>query len=290
MLTCLGSSCYPVYSVLGSYGVMQQNQLKKFRAWFSGYVAGFYGDDEYINDNVKLKEDHTRRTCEEILYLAKELGLSENQTRMAEVIALFHDIGRFEQFLRYRTYVDGRSVNHCLLGLEVLRQTKVLENVDKAERQLIEKAIEYHGLKELPPDLNGDCLLFSRLIRDADKIDVLYVVTDYYRRYAENQQDFKLELELPEVQGYSKKVIEQLLLGRQIDYNDLRTMTDMRLCQFGWVYDVNFVPTLKRIKQRRFLQILIDFLPKDVDIERVKEKILDYVDFRIGQETTYKEK
>lgn len=269
---------------------MEQEQLEKFRDWFDDYVAGFYGDDEFINANLKLKEEHTWRTCEQMLHLAKALGLSGNRTRIAEVIALFHDIGRFEQFVRYRTYVDGRSVNHCLLGLEVLRQTKVLEDVDETERQLIEKAIEYHGVKELPADLDGDCLLFSKLIRDADKIDVLYVVTDYYRQYAGNPEDFKLELELPEVPECSKQVIDELLLGRQIDYNDLRTMTDMRLCQLGWVYDVNFVPTLKRIKQRRLLEILIDFLPETEDIKRAKEKILEYVDFRIGQETSEQEK
>jgi len=27
---------------------MEQEQLKKFRAWFDGYVAGFYGDDENV--------------------------------------------------------------------------------------------------------------------------------------------------------------------------------------------------------------------------------------------------
>jgi hypothetical protein len=263
---------------------MQQNRLKKFRAWFADYVAGFYGDDEYINANLKLKEDHTRRTCEEMLHLSEALALSGNQKRIADVIALFHDIGRFEQFVKYRTYVDGRSVDHCLLGLEVLRRTKVLEDVDETERQLIEKAIEYHGLRELPPDLDGDCLLFSKLIRDADKIDVLYVVTNYYRQYQEDPGLFKLELELPELPHYSKKVIGELLLGRQIDYNDLQTMTDMRLCQLGWVYDVNFVPTLKRIKHRRFLEILIDFLPETEDIKKVAEKILEYVDGRISRE------
>ena len=290
MLTCLNPSCYPVCFVFGSDGVMQQNQLKKFRSWFDDYVAGFYGDDEYINANIKLKEDHTRRICEEMLHLAKELGFSGNRTRIAEVIALFHDIGRFEQFVRNRTYVDGRSVNHCLLGLEVLRQKKVLEDIDETERQWIEKAIEYHGLKELPPGLNGDCLLFSKLIRDADKIDALYVMTDCYRQYADNPRDYKLEIEVPDEPGYSNEVLDGLMAGRRIDYSELRTMTDMKLCLLGWIYDVNFVPALKRIKQRRLLEILIDFLPKDVDIERVKEKIFGYVDFRIAQETSEQEK
>ena len=87
---------------------MEQEQLKKFRAWFDGYTAGFYGDDEHVNANLKLKEQHSRRTCKQMLYLAKELSLADNQRRLAEVIALLHDIGRFEQFVKYGTYNDTR--------------------------------------------------------------------------------------------------------------------------------------------------------------------------------------
>ena len=269
---------------------MEQEQLKKFRAWFDDYVAGFYGDDEFINANLKLKQEHTRRTCDQMLYLANELGLPGNQKRIAEVIALFHDIGRFEQFVLYLTYYDPQSVNHCLLGLDVLKKAKVLEAVVAEERQLIEKAIEYHGLKELPRDLDGDCLLFAKLIRDADKIDSLYVMTDCYRQYAENPQEYKLEIELPDEPGYSDEVVQGLLRGRRIDYSELWTLNDMKLCLLGWVYDVNFAPTLKRIKQLRLLEMLVDFLPKTVDIERVRQRIFEYVDFRINQETTNKEK
>jgi len=43
---------------------------------------------------LELKEKHCRRTCEEMLYLAGELGLEENKKRLSETIALFHDIGR----------------------------------------------------------------------------------------------------------------------------------------------------------------------------------------------------
>jgi len=263
---------------------MEQEQLQKFRAWFDDYVAGFYGDDEFVNANLKLKEEHSKRTCEEMLYLAEKLGLSDEQRRIAEVIALFHDIGRFEQFVRYRTYNDPRSVDHCLLGVKVLRQTNALDGLDKAEREIVEKAIEYHGQKELPADLDGECLLFSRLIRDADKIDVYYVVTDYYRQYRDDPDGFKLEVELPDEPGYSAEVVEDILSGRRTDYRILRTWNDMKLCQLGWVYDVNFTPTLKRIRQRKFLEIILEFLPQSRDIEKVKEKIFGYVDSRINQE------
>ncbi len=261
---------------------MEQRQLAKFRAWFDDYVAGFYGDDEYVDANIELKDKHSRRVCEEILYLAEELGLETNQKRLSEAIAILHDVGRFEQFIKYRTYNDPRSVNHCLLGLEVLRRMKVLDGVEEKEKEIIERAIEYHGAKELPSGLDGDCLLFSKLIRDADKVDIFYVVTEYYRQYRDSPETFKLEVELPNEPGYSAEVAEGLLRGQRINYNSLRTWNDMRLLQLGWVYDVNFTATLKRIKKRRFLEDVFDFLPKDETVAKVRKKIFEYVDSKIG--------
>lgn len=263
---------------------MEQKQLENFRAWFDDYVADFYGDDDFVNDHLKLKQEHTLRVCKETRYLADELKLTENERRIAEVIALFHDIGRFKQFVKYRTYSDVQSVNHCMLALEVLTETKVLEPVQAKERELIEKAIEYHGLKKLPSDLDGECLLFSKLIRDADKLDVFYVATEYYKHYKKKQQRYSLGLEVSDKPGYSQGHVQAVLHGGQINYSQLRTLNDMKLMQLGWVYDVNFTATLKRIKQRRFLEMLTDFLPETEDIERVKEKIFGYVDLRIEKE------
>jgi hypothetical protein len=263
---------------------MEQAQLDKLEKWFDDYVAGFYGEDAYVNANLKLKEDHSRRTCGEMRYLAEKLSLSDNQKRVAELIALFHDIGRFSQFIKYKTYYDDRSEDHCLLGLKVFRETGVLDRIEKEEKQLIEKAIEYHGQKHLPGDLGWECLLFSQLIRDADKLDVLYVVTESYKQYKKNPEEFNLELEFPDMPRYSKEIVEDIFRGRLIDYSRLRTLNDMRLLQLGWVYDVNFAATLKRIKQRKFLEQLIDFLPRTKDIEKLKAKIFEYVDCRIKQQ------
>jgi len=264
---------------------MEQDRLEKLRAWFDDYVAGFYGDNDFVNANVKLKEQHSKRTCKEMLELAEKLGLSDNQKRIAEVTALFHDIGRFEQFARYGTYNDPRSVDHCLLGVRILSETNTLNGLEDNERELIEKAIEYHGLKELPADLDGECLLFSKMIRDADKIDALYVVTDYYRQYENDPNGFNLEVELPNEPWYSEQVVDEVLHGRRVDYRLLQTWNDMKLCQLAWVYDVNFTPTLQRIRQSKFLETILEFLPRSRDIEKVKQKIFQYVDSRIERQT-----
>ncbi len=262
---------------------MEQEQLTKLKAWFDDYVAGFYGSDKLVNANLKLKEEHSRRVCKEMSYLTGELRLPGNQRRIADAIAILHDVGRFEQFAKHRTYSDFKSLNHCLLGVEVIGREKILDEADKREKELIEKAIEYHGLIELPAGLDGDSALFSKLIRDADKLDIFYVVIKYSKQYRDNPKQFTLGLEFPDRDGYSAEVIEAILSGRRIEYKKLKTLNDMMLCQLGWVYDVNFTATLKRIKQQRFMEEIFDFLPKAEDIDKVREKIFTYVDSRIEQ-------
>lgn len=262
---------------------MEQEQLNKLKVWFDDYVAGFYGSDKLVNANLKMKEEHSRRVCKEMSYLTSKLGLSSNQKRIADAIAILHDIGRFEQFAKHRTYSDFKSLNHCLLGVEVIHREKLLEQANKREKELIEKAIEYHGLIELPAGLDEETSLFSKLIRDADKLDIFYVVMEYSKQYRDNPEKFTLELEFPDKQGYSTEVIESILSGRRIEYKKLQSLNDMMLCQLGWVYDVNFPATLKQIKQRRFLEEIFDFLPKAEDIDKAKKKIFKYVDSRIAK-------
>ncbi len=260
---------------------MQQEQLDRFKHWFDEYVNRFLGDDEYVNANLQLKQAHTLGTCQESIFLAKELALDDNQTRIAELIALFHDIGRFPQFAHYRTYNDPRSVDHCALGVEVLQQEGVLDTLSSEERQWVETAVEYHGRKTVPADLTGQTLLQAKLIRDADKLDIFRVVLDHYRRYREDPKGCMLEIELPDVPEHSPEVMEAVLNEQLIDYGKLRTLTDMKLCQLGWVHDLNFAASLKRLQERGFLQDLFGFLPENEDMQRVRRKITEYVDTRL---------
>ncbi len=259
---------------------MNKEQLNGFKTWFDKFVAGFYGNDEYINANIKLKEEHSGRVCSEMLYLADQLHLEGNQRLLAETIALFHDVGRFPQFAKYRTYSDPKSINHCLLGLEVLQKENVLAQLADDERQIIETAIRYHGEKELPNNLAGDTLLLSKMIRDADKLDIFNVVIKAYIQKRDDPDSFKLEIEMPDEPRITPEVLDAILTGGRIDYKWLRTWNDMKLCILGWVYDINFIPALRRLKERRQLETIFGFLPDTPDIRKAREKIVEYVDSR----------
>ena len=47
-------------------------------------------------------------------------GLTRPGGTVAEAIALFHDVGRFPQYARYKTFRDSISTNHAALGASVL--------------------------------------------------------------------------------------------------------------------------------------------------------------------------
>ena len=262
---------------------MNREQLIKYKAWFDKFTAGFYGDDEFVNANIKVKEDHSRRVCGEMFYLAGELRLNENQRLLAETIGLLHDVGRFPQFIKYRTYNDPRSVNHCLLALDVLKKENLLVQLPADERQIIETAIELHGKKKLPGNLAGEALLFSKMIRDADKLDIYHVVTKAYIQHRDDPDNFKLEIEFPDEPECTPVVLDAVFSGRVIDYKELRTWNDMKLCILGWVYDINFPAALKRMKQRRSLETIFEFLPDNEDTQKVRDKIFAYVDSRLKQ-------
>jgi len=261
---------------------MKRQQLEDYKKWFTNYVRGFYGEDAFINTNIQLKECHTHRVCNEMRKLSTALQMTADDAALAETIALFHDVGRFPQFQQYRTYKDQISVNHCLLALEVLAEHQVLDVLGADERAIIEKAIEFHGAKDMPP-MNERAAHFTKMIRDADKIDIFELLVENYRILAEEPEKFTWELEYPDTPECSPEIIEAILNRQLIDYRKLKTVNDAKLLQLGWVFDVNFDHSLRQIHDRGYLQAIIDLLPKTEPVERAAACIMDYVTKKIDQ-------
>lgn len=264
---------------------MEPYQLDNFKRWFDAYTDRFCAGDEQVGRRLREKHEHTYRTCEEILLLADAIGLDENQKRVAEVVALFHDVGRFPQFARYRTYNDARSVDHSRLSVEVLREEGVLDVLQREERQWVETAIEQHGRKVIRPDLKGQALLFTKLIRDADKLDIFRILLDRHRQYEADPEGVPIEPGLSMASDYSPQVLDAVVNRQTVAYDDMRTISDMRLLQIGWVYDMNFPASLARLRQRGFLEDLFAYLTQTQEVLDLRDTIREYLDARAPVES-----
>jgi hypothetical protein len=262
---------------------MESYSLDNFRHWFDTYTSGFLGADEGVNAPLRMKQEHTYRTCREILVLAGQLALNEHQKQIAEIVALFHDVGRFPQFAEYQTFNDAQSIDHSHLAVEILRREGVLNVLQREDRQCVEAAVEHHSRMALPAHLDGQALLFAKLIRDADKLDIFRIVIKMYRLYRADPAGFPWKLGLPDEPRCSPEVLQAVRNGTLIEHAMLQTLNDMMLCKLSWVYDINFAVTLARLREERFLEQTLSFLPATPEIERLGEQILAYVETRIHQ-------
>jgi hypothetical protein len=62
----------------------------------------------------------------------------------------------------------------------VLRENGVLNRFNNPTQNLILKVVLYHNCATLPQKETKICLFISKLLRDADKLDIWRVVTNYY--------------------------------------------------------------------------------------------------------------
>jgi hypothetical protein len=255
---------------------IKQKKLKNLKSWFAKYVRTFINGDEECEQNITLKSDHTKRVCEEIRRLGDSLALNSHELRLAEIIALFHDLGRFEQYARYRTFVDQQSEDHADLGVNVLKKNNVLSELDDSTQDLIFRTIRYHNRSALPKNETKSCLFFAKLLRDADKLDIWRVVIDYY--YRENEKrNGAIELGLPDTEGISEPVYQDIMNERIVDANHIKNLNDFKVLQMGWVFDINFKQTLKAVKSRNYLEMIRDVLPKSDQIQKIFERTYSHL-------------
>ena len=260
--------------------------VPNLKRWIERYVAQFASADPDIQAALDLKLAHTRRVNDAIKDIGKSEGLSRDALYLAEATALLHDIGRFEQFQKYKTFSDARSEDHAALGVHVIKKEGILQPIDDEKAQMILKAVQYHNKAALPVTEKGTGPFFMKLLRDADKVDIWYVVTDYYR-HAREKRNETLELNLPDAPRVSDAVCRSLIKGDIIQMKDLKTLNDFKLLQIGWIYDVNFKRTFEIVKERRYLEQIRKALPeRSNSIDAVYRRALAYLDAKIGDTQT----
>ncbi|MCK5056433.1 MAG: HD domain-containing protein [Candidatus Aminicenantes bacterium] len=261
---------------------MDIEKIGFLRRYFKEYVCGYYGDDSYVNKNVKIKEEHTFRVCSHIIRIAESLSLEQEDVYIAEAAALFHDIGRFEQFRRYQTFNDSKSKNHAELGVEVLEQGDWLANLKAAEREIILKAVKFHNARDLPAGESEAVIFFLKLLKDADKLDILEVLTNYYSsdEYGSNPA---LELDLPSAKTLSEAVVKEIMESKPVNAQHVKSPEDFRILQLSWVFDINFGFALRYINEHRFVdKILTAFSNAQIPgIEKIRRHVKSHLSSKI---------
>lgn len=259
---------------------MEKKIFEEMRKLFESYVNDYKAVENKGDRNIILKEAHTYRVVKEMEAIALSLELSENDIQLAKTAALFHDIGRFEQYKRYRTFRDSESVNHAEFGVSILKSSDFLSGLNEHDKNLILFAISNHNLFTLPEIKEDRRLLFARMLRDADKLDIWRVVIQNYTADGEKRNEV-VSMGIPETAGFSERVLQSIMERRLVDLRDVKNLNDLRLLQVGWVFDLNYPYSFKVVKERGYMDFLEGFLPNDKEIQTAFSKVRQFIDSKL---------
>ena len=229
--------------------------------------------DEYdrTQPKIQLKIIHTYGVVEAARQITERMKLSGEDRELAQLIALLHDIGRFEQLKRYDSF-QPETMNHAAFGAGLLfGKKKMIRKFLKEDTydSLICEAIAKHSDFRLEGITDERTLLHARLIRDADKLDNCRV-----------KLEESLEVLLGETaeevgrEEISTKVWEYCLNRESVLSADRKTKMDYWISYLAQYFDVNFRETYEIIKENNYNRRIADRIPYENKDTAQKVEIL----------------
>ena len=194
---------------------------------------------KYVKDNYDIKDPviyekycHSLRVATLMIYLSLKLGLNNDDLLLAFKIGLLHDLGRFREVVRNKDKerkLDNLSFDHGAYSNKILYNDKeyLKYDIDKNDELIVRKALYFHNKKEILIDnnLNERELMFINMIRDMDKLDILFT------------RSMKRPLVLSD--DTTKEVINAYLSDEMIDIKDLHNDTDRVIFYLSFIKDLN---------------------------------------------------
>lgn len=244
----------------------------KAKQEFKKYVSNY----NPTHPRIALKIVHIERVAENAKQIAESLNLSDEEIKLAELIGYFHDLGRFEQVTVADTFSDRESgINHAAHSVKVLFEDGLIRNFieDTQYDELIKIAVYNHNRAKIEDGLSEKELLFSKIIRDADKLDIFYDITTSYFPALFWYKDFD-QTEI------NSTVMGQLEKYELINYPDIHNNADQILIFYAYAFDLNFENSLKTVAEKKYLDDftvrLKDYF-KNENVQQQAEHALDVV-------------
>lgn len=242
---------------------------------------------EIDNPRVQMKIGHIMRVAENCRKIAIDLGLTEEQIQLAELIGLLHDIGRFEQYQIFDKNTETKVLDttkkfdHGEAGVEVLKKDNYIRKYieENTYDDIIYTAVYEHNKYELTKGLSKEKDLFSKIVKDADKIDLLYEAVYIYWQDSER-------IKKVEEGNLSEKMLEDFYQHKLSDNRNRVSETDQILRFASFIFDINFSYSFKIIKENDYVSEMIDRfhyqIPETkVEMMRVKRIANEYIEEKI---------
>ena len=233
--------------------------MQKYIYFFEKYVKNF---DINIKD-IKIKYEHSFKVYQNAVMFTRNHDYSNRDNLIIQFIALFHDLGRFEQIKRHNTFNDTISFDHAQFGCNLLLNQNQLDEFTEEEKNIILKAVFNHNKTSIEKNLTERQLFHSKIIRDMDKLDIYRVYFKYYDKPGEKILNIK------------PKLYNTIINNKHINYDDVKENIDYVLIKISWVSDFNFEYTKNKVIEYNYINKLFDKIKDDEMKFKLQDKIFN---------------
>lgn len=245
-----------------------ENVLKEFKK----YVEQFDSDNEMI----AMKISHSYHVAELAKILGKRLELTEEEINLVKTIGLLHDIGRFVQYEKTKSYNAATTkIDHGKVATDYLFKEEHIQDFAIPEKyySIVETAIYNHNKLEIEEDLTEEELFYVHLTRDVDKIDI-------FRQEATIENKSLIE-------QISPKVKEAFFEHHLINIKEIKTKSDETLVELAYVFDIHFQESYTLLKDTDNLELYLSVIEVNKgledEFESIKKEVRTYLEERIEE-------
>ena len=253
-----------------------------YKSSFDSYYNSFKGLDRNQLRNFSIKKDHSYRVATLMETLASRIGSDEDLLPLIAATGLFHDIGRFPQFVKYNTFNDAISTDHAALSVEIFEKEGMGGGLEPDDLEAVKSAILYHNKPEVPKNLPQRVRILANLLRDADKLDILEVLSDYYESKGK-EANHTLTWELPDSYKISEEIAKAIQHKETVPKAAVKNRLDIKVFQMSWAYDLNFKPSFRILSDKRYIERIYQTLPKSEIIIEFYRKLKIFIDNEINR-------
>ena len=222
-----------------------ENVKKEFELFVQQY------DLEHPKIQRKLR--HSYRVMKNAGKIAESLNLCEDEIEIAKLIGLLHDIGHFETIKIKDILKESTRIDHGDFGVEILKKDNYIRKYIEEDKydNIIFKAIKNHNKFKTEDGLSERELLFSKIIRDADKLDIFYEGAEIFWTNHD------------EIEEVNNSEISDSLLKLFMDYciiDRTKTITkaDGILNFISFIFDINFKYDFDVLKKEKYINRILD--------------------------------
>jgi len=238
--------------------------------------AHISGDDD--GELIRLKIEHSLLVLDNARAIVRGEALPEPVARLCQLCALYHDIGRFPQLARYRTFNDRESINHGRAGVLALRGFDMPGDISPADARVIRISVGQHNLKAVREPLPAGLEHPVHVVRDADKLDIFRIMIGHFESDTPNPL-VTMNLD-SDPDAYSETVYKEVLAGQEGSYAHFRYANDFLLLLVGWTFHLRYTASLDLILSRGYMKMIFSLLPDDARINALRAKVDTFIHYK----------